>query len=686
MLLNGIQRCLEQYSTKEMELDELCQMVLTTTLEWSKGKYGYVACGTAIEPDKMKYTAMVNMDMYLKRRDIRLYKPNQTFFTPAHLRDRWILIPLNFRSKLYGVMGFENVSGQTNEEFKIWLAPFIQTVVTMLDGYMMTRYVTTQQDLFLSTMSHEIRTPLNGIVGMGRILKESSPLTDEQKSYINVVSECTYQLLELINDILDFSKMDCDQLELVSEPFDLRMCLEEVYDLVFLRVQEKKLNFWCNIREDVPTYWMGDKKRIRQIFLNLVNNAIKFTEKGQIEIYIYVENSILHAQVKDTGVGIPENQQESVFKSFRQVRTQKPNADGVGLGLAICKKLCKLMNGDIDIQSSKIGQGTCMHFHLPLSEAPEQFRSDKEKEISMEILRDKTVLLVDSKSSRRIQLLEQLVKLRMKPLACATYEEGLAYWHMSPTDLVIMEMSQPLSPPLSLPSPPSPPLSLPSPPLSLPSPPSPPSQSLPSPPSLPLINEIHDQKIPILSLSEFTNIHDLSQQILSMLRSSSTSTVTVQKRQQIFPMDILIVEDNPHNMTVICETLKKIGYVEKNIDKAVNGAEAIQKAVSKQHDIILMDLLLPTVDGLSAGAQILTFYRNKCPKHIRYAIDKYESLTPTIVALTAMVTSETQTRCKQAGFKGFLSKPINREELETMLAIISKRRQQSRKNLSQGDK
>jgi CheY-like chemotaxis protein len=317
-----------------------------------------------------------------------------------------------------------------------------------------------------------------------------------------------------------------------------------------------------------------------------------------------------------------------------------------------------------------------MHFHLPLSEAPEQFRSAKEKGISMEILRDKTVLLVDSKSSRRIQLLEQLVKLRMKPLACATYEEGLAYWHMSPTDLVIMEMSQPLSSS----SPPSPPLSSPS--QSLPSP----SQSLPPPPSLPLINEIHDQQIPILSLSEFTNIHDLSQQILSMLRPSSTSTVTVQKRQQIFPMDILIVEDNPHNMTVICETLKKIGYVEKNIDKAVNGAEAIQKAVSKQHDIILMDLLLPTVDGLSAGAQILTFYRNKCPKHIRYAIDKYESLTPTIVALTAMVTSETQTRCKQAGFKGFLSKPINREELETMLAIISKRRQQSRKNLSQGDK
>lgn len=664
MLLNGIQQCLEQYSTKEMELDELCQMVLTTTLEWSKGKYGYVACGTAIEPDKMKYTAMVNMDMYLKRRDIRLYKPNQTFFTPAHLRDRWILIPLNFRSKLYGVMGFENVSGQTNEEFKIWLTPFIQTVVTMLDGHMMTRYVTTQQDLFLSTMSHEIRTPLNGIVGMGRILKESYPLTDEQKSYINVVSECTYQLLELINDILDFSKMDCDQLELFSEPFDLRMCLEEVYDLMFLRMQEKKLNFWCNIREDVPTYWMGDKKRIRQIFLNLVNNAIKFTEKGQIEIYIYVENSILHAQVKDTGVGIPESQQESVFKSFRQVRTQKPNADGVGLGLAICKKLCKLMNGDIDIRSSKIGQGTCMHFYLPLSEAPEQFRSAKEKEISMEILRDKTVLLVDSKSSRRIQLLEQLVNLRMKPLACATYEEGLAYWHMSPTDLVMMEMSQTL--PSSLPS-------------------SSPSSS-PSLSSLPLINEIHDKKIPILSLSEFTNIHDLSQQILFMLRSSSTSTNTVQKRQQIFPMDILIVEDNPHNMTVICETLKKIGYVEKNIDKAVNGAEAIQKAVSKQHDIILMDILLPTVDGLSAGAQILTFYRNKCPKHIRCAIDKYESLTPTIIALTAMVTSETQTRCKQAGFKGFLSKPINREELETMLAIISKRRQQSRKNLSQGDK
>jgi CheY-like chemotaxis protein len=149
-------------------------------------------------------------------------------------------------------------------------------------------------------------------------------------------------------------------------------------------------------------------------------------------------------------------------------------------------------------------------------------------------------------------------------------------------------------------------------------------------------------------------------------------------------MDILIVEDNPYNMMVIHEMLKKLGYEERYIDKATTGAEAIQKAITKQYDVILMDLLLPTVDGLAAGTQILSYYRNRCPKQLKFTIEKYESLLPTIVALTAMVTADTQNKCKAAGFRGFLSKPLDKEELETMLAIVAKRRAQSRKNLSSG--
>lgn len=637
-MLSTLSQCLSacHQPPSGMELDDICMMFLKSTLDLSRGKYGYVACGTALEPDKMKYTAMVGMEMYLKSKDIKVYKPNRTFYTPLHLRDKWILIPLSIHNKLHGVIGFENATEQTHEDFKQMLRPLVpQLASVVLDTYMMSRTVSTQQDLFLSTMSHEIRTPLNGIVGMSRILKESSPLTDEQKSYINVVSECTYQLLELINDILDFSKMDCDQLQLTHDPFDIRTCIEEVYDLVYLRVQEKKINMWYAIPGDVPPFLVGDKKRIRQVILNLVNNSIKFTDRGQLDLHVSYVNKLLNVEVQDTGLGIPTSQRENVFKSFRQVRTQKPNADGVGLGLAICKKLCKLMGGDIQIKSSVAGQGTCMHFYIPLEEPPEQFKLSKEKELSMEFIRDKKILLIDAHTSRRIQWVESLVKLHTQPYACGTVEESMAYLHSVPLDIVLADSS------INLP--------------------------LSSIPALPT------------GYVDKTNLADLPVLLSKLLKGKPRITP---KHSTVIQMDILIVEDNPYNMMVITEMLKKLGYEERTIDKAITGTESIQKAITKQYDVILMDLLLPTVDGISAGTQILNYYRTRCPKNLKYTVDKYESLLPTVIALTAMVTSDTQNRCKIAGFKGFLTKPLDKEELETMLTIVSKRRQQSRKNLT----
>lgn len=637
---SALTSCLNLYYQNDMELEDICMNFLKSVLELSKGKYGYVACSTALEPDKLKYMATVNMDMYLKHNDTKLYRPNRTFFTPVHLRERWILVPLTIHDKLHGVMGFENASDQTHDDLKQFLYPLVpQLMSVILDARMTARMVSTQQDLFLSTMSHEIRTPLNGIVGMGRILKESAPLTDEQKSYINVVSECTYQLLELINDILDFSKMDCEQLQLNHDPFDIRTCVEEVYDLVYLRVQEKKINIWCNIHDNVPALLMGDKKRVRQVLLNLVNNSIKFTDRGQIDVRVYVGSDMksIHVEVQDTGVGIPESQRENVFKSFRQVRTQKPNADGVGLGLAICKKLCKLMGGEINIKSSSVGQGTCMHFYIPLESPPEQFRLSKEKEQSMELIKEKKILLVDANTVRRIKWLEELVKLQSRPYACATIEEGVAYMQSMPFDLILTQTHAKLS----------------------------------NPSNIPVGYVDADYVLDSSSIPIF----------LSRLFKGKASK-SLQSTSTVIPMDILVVEDNPYNMLVICEMLKKLGYEERNIDKALTGAEAIQKAIIKQYDVILMDLLLPTVDGISAGIQILSYYRNRCPKNLKHVIDKYESLLPTIVALTAMVTADTQNKCRSAGFKGFLTKPLDKEELETMLTIIAKRRQQSHKNLS----
>jgi nitrogen-specific signal transduction histidine kinase/AmiR/NasT family two-component response regulator len=537
-------------------------------------------------------------------------------------------------------------------------------MTTALDMFMSKHTVATQQDLFLSTISHEIRTPLNGIVGMSRILKESQPLTDEQKSYMNVVSECTYQLLELINDILDFSKMDCDQFSLdLSIPVDMRACLEEVYDLVYLRVQEKKVSLWCEVKEDVPLYIVGDKKRIRQVILNLVNNAIKFTDRGQIHIFVYTSDSHrdehireqqLHIEVKDTGVGIPESKKDVIFKNFQQVRTQKPNADGVGLGLAICKKLCKVMGGDIEVKWSALGKGTCMHFFLPMKLPPQEFNELKDKEECMDLLRDKKILLIDPDVYRRMKWTESLVKMNTRPQACSTPEEGALFLKSMDFDACIRyayDQSNKSSD----------------------------QSNTSSDHPMPILTH-SDHSIPTLIIDNTVYLSTLCVTLGTLFKKQKTpssvrrSLLTSDTSKSV-SADILVVEDNPYNMMVICEMLKKFGFDDKMIDKAVTGPEAIQKGISKQYDIILMDLLLPIVDGISAAVQILTHYRNRCPKHLRFSVDKYDHLLPTIIALTAMVTPDTQAKCKSSGFKGFLTKPIDKEELDTMLTIVLKRRQ-----------
>jgi len=718
-MLSVLAQCLESYHRTEMDLDGLCHMLLRATLDLSKGKYGYVACSTALEPDHMRYAATVGMDLYLKAQDVRVYKPNRTFFTPPHIRARWVLVPLTLHRKLHGVMGFENATALAHAEFKTLLEPLVPRLATvLLDVHLTARTVATQQDLFLSTMSHEIRTPLNGIVGLGRILRESQPWTDEQRTYLKAMSECTYQLLDLINDILDFSKMDCDQLQLQVEPFPVRACIEEVYDLVYLRVQEKKINLWYTVADSVPQQVRGDRKRLRQVLLNLINNAIKFTDHGQIDVRVTAQRSAtttpvppavilvpsttttpdpptttpattttpvpptattpattttttpvppavistttttisvppppspmdiapssagtrfceLHFEIQDTGVGIPKEQQDHVFKSFQQIRTQRPQTDGVGLGLAICKKLCQLMGGDIAIRTSQVGQGTCMHFFLPLEEVKND-PPPAPRVVTMPP--NKRILLVDAQLGRRLQWIEALGQLHLHPYACGTLEEALAYLKVLPIDAVLAEASTRPHWPSALP----------------------------------------------VAFVDQTPLADAPTLLQALWAAPSLPVGLPSVPMPRYALDVLVVEDNPYNMMVIYEMLKKLGVDERSIDKALTGTESIQKALTKPYDVILMDLLLPTVDGVSAGTQILNYYRARCPQHLKYSLDRYESLLPTIVALTAMVTPETQQRCKAAGFKGFLTKPLDKEELETMLTIVAKRRQQSRKSLASG--
>ena len=637
--------------------ETICDFILNFLCKTTNSTHGYIC---VIEKDTLKYISCMNMEMYVKKHEIHAFnKSSQEFLVPNHLREKWITVSLRDTDDLIGVIGIENNNGALYANH-----PLFDAISFVFHEKLKVQRSSTQQDVFLSSISHEIRTPLNGIVGMGRLLKESIGLNEEQKSYISVISQCTYQLLELINDILDFSKMNCDQLELHIDEFDIKECFDEVCDLIHLQIQEKKLNFVLSFQHNMPQKWKGDKKRIRQILLNVIQNSIKFTEKGHITIDVYhhdtdSKQSTLNIEIEDTGIGIPENEHVNVFKNFHQIRSQKPNVEGVGLGLAICKKLSEMMNGTIRIKWSVPEKGTCVVIQLPLQYIDSTRTIESAKVYN--VLKDKVILIVDCNQETRVLFVNVALSADMRPLVCSTLEESHLYVQNVEIDAVILVNSNEmnvdfLSSTITKVK----------------------GKSKEIPFFKCNIDDLKDKLSNYFLKEQDNNLHAFSE--LNYHKSAS-----IQKNLPVPPifakMNILIVEDNIHNMMVITETLKKLGHDEHRVDKAVNGAEAIQKAIAKPVDVIFMDLLLPTVDGFAAGNQILSYYKQKCQKvQGRLSNESYldggesATLQPIIIALTAMITHETQSRCKQLGFSGFLTKPLDKEDLEVMLITIARRK------------
>lgn len=514
---------------------------------------------------------------------------------------------------------------------------------------------------FLAVMSHEIRTPMNGVIGMASLL-ERTTLTPEQAEYVETIRQSGDALLTIINDILDFSKIESGRLELEQEPFVLQDCIDGALDLLAPAATAKGLDLLYESSDGLPTLVRGDASRVRQILVNLLGNAVKFTSAGEVVLTVRAEptapshgadeslagapaRTVLTFSIRDTGIGIAPEALARLFQAFTQVDASTTRRyGGTGLGLVISRRLARLMDGDLTAEST-VGQGSVFRFSVILDLPVEQ--PPPARSAGRLSLHGKRLLIVDDNATNRAILSRFALEWNMLPIAVASGPEALDRLQAGePFDFAILDFQMPDMDGNML--------------------------------ALAIRQFRTARELPLILLSSLGQLELVKRRelfaaclhkpakpalILETLLSVAghrdaehrerTVAPPAEPAAATHPERILLAEDNVVNQKVALRMLTHLGY---RADVVANGLEVLAAFARQDYDIVLLDLQMPEMDGLEAA------------RHLRTQPLRLGAPRPWIVALTANAMQGDRESCLAAGMDDYLCKPINPTELAAALA------------------